>query len=462
MKNTLLIFSFLVLTMACRKEIVVQRAIPTNTTNTTPNTETLNGLTAPENFKWQFLQDYLITLTADTLIDSVSFALYSDDAKLVYNGIFNFGYSSFSLRVPRDVKYLLLVSYSSKIVPAQTINLQNPTSLYNDKVVIKTIIQANKLWTKKSNDLADKNEGSQLFKGGDITSLWSKNEYLYTRTLFEDLWPSTADYDFNDMVVDNLNSLNFRTAGNKPAGAKRPIGLGNKVVNQLKGTYVVQANGAGFNNGLAVQLFGEYYNQDGSITPINNLANYISNCKFTNSSGKANSGAELETLPNGDVVLVLFARINDVKASIYQNTDAKTAFGLGDTIFFTIDLNTEIDKDYWQGRLCTFRYSHPFLLQNGDRSMEIHVAGEKPTLKANTAIFGTGEDNTNLSTGKTYLSKKKNLPWALSMPSSFVWPTEKVEMVKAYPNFSAWVLKNGVNINEWRYNKLDSLIKQVN
>jgi hypothetical protein len=26
------------------------------------------------------------------------------------------------------------------------------------------------------------------------------------------------------------------------------------VVNQLKGTYVVQANGAGFNNGLAVQL----------------------------------------------------------------------------------------------------------------------------------------------------------------------------------------------------------------
>lgn len=164
MKNTLLIFSFLVLTMACRKEIVVQRAIPTNTTNTTPNTETLNGLTAPENFKWQFLQDYLITLTADTLIDSVSFALYSDDAKLVYNGIFNFGYSSFSLRVPRDVKYLLLVSYSSKIVPAQTINLQNPTSLYNDKVVIKTIIQANKLWTKKSNDLADKNEGSQLLK----------------------------------------------------------------------------------------------------------------------------------------------------------------------------------------------------------------------------------------------------------------------------------------------------------
>ena len=83
MKNTLLIISFLVLIVACRKEIVIQQAIPTNTTNTTPNTETLNGLTAPDNFKWQFLQDYLITLTADTLIDNVSFALYSDDAKLV-------------------------------------------------------------------------------------------------------------------------------------------------------------------------------------------------------------------------------------------------------------------------------------------------------------------------------------------------------------------------------------------
>ena len=87
---------------------------------------------------------------------------------------------------------------------------------------------------------------------------------------------------------------------------------------------------------------------------------------------------------------------------------------------YMICRNSEPDGKYWQGKLCTFRYSHPFLLQNGDRSMEIHVAGEKPTLKANTAVFGTGEDNTSLCTGKTYLSKKKNLPWALSMPSSFV------------------------------------------
>ena len=93
--------------------------------------------------------------------------------------------------------------------------------------------------------------------------------------------------------------------------------------------------------------------------------------------------------------------------------------------------------------------------------MEIHVAGEKPTLKANTAVFGTGEDNTSLSTGKTYLSKKKNLPWALSMPSSFVWPTEKVEMVKAYPNFSAWVLKNDINLNSINKIKLIGWLSEV-
>jgi LruC domain-containing protein len=89
------------------------------------------------------------------------------------------------------------------------------------------------------------------------------------------------------------------------------------------------------------------------------------------------------------------------------------------------------------------------------------VAGEMPTMLANKAIFGTGEDNTNLTNGKTYVSKKNNFPWAMTVPSNFKWPTEKKDMLQAYPNFGNWVVKNGVNINEWRYNKVDSLLKVV-
>lgn len=441
---------------SCRQEMVLITPSPAATTNNTSK-----GTVAPANFKWQFLQDYLITLSSDTLLDDVSFTLYGNDGNLVYSGKVNFGYSNFMIRIPRDVLFLTVVSNNPKIVPGQTIDLSKTTTAYNGKVVIKTTIIADKLWIKKPNETIF-NTNNKLFKGGDILNLWDENEYVYTRTLFEDLWPSTADYDFNDMVVDNLNTFQLKNPQNQSGSQKRPIGLGNKVVNQLKGTYVVQANGAGFNNGLAVQLFGEHYNQDGSITPINDIANYISNFKFTNSSGKANAGAKVEYLPNGEVVIIIFEKINDVKGSIFQNTDPYTKFGLGDTIHFVIDLNTKVDQDYWNGKLCNFRYSHPFLLQNGNRNIEIHVAGEMPTMMANNSLFGTGEDNTNLAVGRTYVSKKQNFPWALTVPSNFIWATEKVDLLRAYPTFSDWIIKNKQNLNEWRYNKVDSLVKSIN
>ncbi|MFA9212598.1 MAG: LruC domain-containing protein [Candidatus Methylacidiphilales bacterium] len=457
MNSKTLLAIALLFAFSCRQEVVLLNSNPAATSNN----NTSKGTVAPASFKWQFLQDYLITLSSDTLLDDVSFTLYGNDGNLVYTGKINFGYTSFMIRIPRDVQFLTVVSNNPKIVPGQSIDLSKNTAVYNGKSVIKTNITADKLWIKKPNG-AIFNTKNRLFKGGDILNLWDENEYVYTRTLFEDLWPSTADYDFNDMVVDNLNTFEIRNAQNQSGSQKRPIGLGNKVVSQLKGTYVVQANGAGFNNGLAVQLFGEHYNQDGSITPINDIANYISNFKFTNSSGKANAGAKVEYLPNGEVVIIIFARINDVKGSIFQNTDAYTRFGLGDTINFTIDLNTKVDQDYWNGKLSNFRYSHPFLLQNGDRSIEIHVAGEMPTMMANASLFGTGEDNTNMAVGRTFVSKKQNFPWALTVPSNFIWATEKVDLLKAYPAFSEWIVKNRQNLNEWRYIKVDSLVKNIN
>jgi len=457
MNTKILMAIAILITFSCRKDVVLLTTNPAATTNNNTIKETV----APANFKWQFMQEYLITLLSDTLLDNVPFTLYGNDGNLAYTGVINFGYTNFSIRLPRDVQYLNVLSNNPKIVPGQIIDLAKPTSVYNSKIVIKTNVIADKLWIKKPNEIIFNNR-NKLFKGGEILNLWDENEYVYTRTLFEDLWPSTADYDFNDMVVDNLNTFEIRNVQNQPSGQKRPTGLGNKVISQLKGTYVVQANGAGFNNGLAVQLFGEHYNQDGSITPINDISNYISNFKFTNSSDKANGGAKVELLPNGEVVIIIFAKINDVKGSAYQNTDANILFELGDTINFTIDINTKIDQDYWNGKLCNFRYSHPFLLQNGNRSLEIHVAGEKPTMMANTSLFGTSEDNTNLAVGRTYVSKRKNFPWALSVPSNFIWATEKVDLLSAYPTFSNWIKNNKQNLNEWRFNKVDSLVKRIN
>lgn len=458
MKNKLFFITLIALAIACKKNIITDKIV-TNTTN--PTTNGSNDVIAPSNFQWQFLQDYLISLTTDTRVDNVSFTLIDQYGSLVYEGVFNYGYSNFSLRIPRDLKILKIVSNSPKILAGQTIDLTASNRVYVNNIVIKNSIQADKLWVKKTNEGILENKGKQLFKGNDIISLWEKYEYVYTRTLFEDMWPSRADFDFNDMVVDNYNSVVFKSPTNQPTGVGMPAGLGNKVISQINGTYIIQANGAGFNNGLAVELFGEFHNADGSITAMPNLANYITNCSFTNSSGRTNSTANLETLPNGQVVIVLFKRINDVRNSIYQNTEADAPFSLGDTVTFTINLNTKIDDEFWKGRYCNFSYSNLFLLQNSDRSVEIHIPGEKPTMLANTALFGTSEDNTNLASGKTYVSKKYNFPWVLAVPSNFIWSTEKVDLIKAYPNFNNWVKNNGIYLNDWRFNKVDSLLKNI-
>jgi LruC domain-containing protein len=391
----------------------------------------------------------------------VSFSLIDEKGVLVYDGFIDFGYASFALRIPRDLKNLRIISSNPKILPGQIIDLYNSAGTYKNNIIIKNNLQVDKLWIKKANEDIFVKSNVKLFKAGDVTNLWDKNEFIFTRTVFEDLWPSRADFDFNDMIVDNNNSVVTKFLNNKLSGAKRPIGLGSKVITQLEGIYVIQASGAGFNNGLAVQLFGEHHNQNGTITPITNLYNYIDSYNITTSTKKPNAGATIENLSNGEVVIRLFSKINDIIAVPHPNTDANTAFGTGDTVYVTINLKDLVSVDYWNGKLCNFTYSHPFLLQNGDRTIEIHVAGEMPTMLANKAIFGTGEDNTNLATGKTYVSKKNNFPWAMTVPSNFKWPTEKKDMLQAYPNFGSWVVKNGVNINEWRYNKVDSLLKIV-
>ncbi|HKK10313.1 MAG TPA: LruC domain-containing protein, partial [Bacteroidales bacterium] len=68
---------------------------------------------------------------------------------------------------------------------------------------------------------------------------YSPGEDSYATLAFEDLWPEKGDYDFNDLVVD----YRFNQVTNAE----------NKVVD-LKATFVVQAIGAGFQNGFALQL----------------------------------------------------------------------------------------------------------------------------------------------------------------------------------------------------------------
>jgi LruC domain-containing protein len=95
---------------------------------------------------------------------------------------------------------------------------------------------------------------------------------------------------------------------------------------------------------------------------------------------------------------------------------------------------------------------NPFIFVNRERGREVHLPGGVPTDLAKTGLFGTGDDDTNLASGKTYLTKN-NLPWCINIPESFNYPVEKVPINQAYLNFNKWVESGGAQFTDWYKSK---------
>jgi len=94
---------------------------------------------------------------------------------------------------------------------------------------------------------------------------------------------------------------------------------------------------------------------------------------------------------------------------------------------------------------------NPFIWNNGvgyGRGYETHLFGKTPTSKANTALFGTGDDATNQTT--RYYGTATNLPWAITLPiSTFKYPLERVPITDGYKKFSNWATNAGATDVDW-------------
>lgn len=77
-----------------------------------------------------------------------------------------------------------------------------------------------------------------------------------------------------------------------------------------------------------------------------------------------------------------------------------------------------------------------------------------PTSNMNTALYGTGKDDTDPSLNKYFLTPT-NLPWGLYVPIEWEYPIEGVEILDAYLDFDdfaqnnpnlPWYQNNGSNV----------------
>ena len=252
------------------------------------------------------------------------------------------------------------------------------------------------------------------------------NNYFPSQTTwgslaYEDLWPNLGDYDFNDMVI--AYQVNHVTNAD------------NEIVD-IFADFELRAVGASYNNGFAFEM---------NIPP-----SAISSVEGQGPLGGLYSieGNGTETLINGqtNAVIPVFANSEDYMqpSSGYDfvNTEPGSPVVAAQQINLTINLvNTipfeDVDSPPY----------NPFIVVNGDRSREIHLAGYQPTKLMNEALFGTEHDSSVLP-NRTYKTSQ-NLPWGLLLPGTWRHVVERVDFINGYVNFGVWAESNGAVATDW-------------
>lgn len=242
---------------------------------------------------------------------------------------------------------------------------------------------------------------------GDCSSIQNKMFYpteLTNATLaFEDLWPYSGDYDFNDLVI----SYNIQTILNAQ----------NKVT-QLKYNYTLESIGASYKNGFGLELEGVLPSAIESVTGQNLTEGFIQN--NANGTEKSQSNA----------VIIFF-------------DNAHINVGLSKTI--TIVFKTPITT----AALGTAPFN-PFLIINKDRTKEIHLPLKPTTNYPKTTTIATGP---TVKDSDGNFKTPSGLPWAINISGPFRAPKEKVLITDAYYHFAAWATSGGTIKTDWFLDK---------
>lgn len=247
----------------------------------------------------------------------------------------------------------------------------------------------------------------------------SKTEY--GTIAFEDLWPSTGDYDMNDLVV----RWRFHAV----------VDPDNKVL-ELNAKVFTDAKGAALPGGFGVEFPFAASKVDA-----------VTGSQIT--GGRATLAASGLEAGHTKAVMIFFDKAVDQLSQpggSFYNTRRFAPLATPDTIVTKMTFVNPLPfKD-----LGTYPFN-PFLFTS-TRSVEVHLPNRANTALANVALFGTSRDNSIPTSGR-YYKTTGNLPWAIHFPVKFDYPAEKIDIVTAYTKYAAWVQTNGLLNNDWYENK---------
>lgn len=249
---------------------------------------------------------------------------------------------------------------------------------------------------------------------------------------FEDCWPSKADYDFNDVVVD----YKINTVTNAQ----------NQVV-EILGQFTLKASGAAYKNGFGFQLDNISPDKITSVTG----ANYSDGSYIRLDPNGLESN---QTYANCIVFDNFYNVMQPAGGSVGVNTEKSAAF----IPYQTLNIKITFIKDgvipaggtvlLSQMPATAFNF---YIIADRQRGVEIHLADRVPTTLANLTLLGTKDDSSVINS--RYYKTANNLPWGINILQGFKYPIEHSPLNNAYLHLIRWAESDGAEYPDWYEDK---------
>ena len=230
--------------------------------------------------------------------------------------------------------------------------------------------------------------------------IYTPSIYGWGTYAFEDLWPNEGDYDFNDLVLNYRYTHVYNSAD---------------LIVETKLAFNIKNIGGSYRNGFGIEL-----DMDESL--IQNVTGSSLTAGVVTLNGKG-----LEA--------------NQAKPVVILFDDAWANANVEGEMEMLITYNTPIETN-------DFGAKNPFIFIDGDRGREVHLSDFTPTSLANSAYFGTQDDDSDPANGR-YYKNVSNLPWAINIIHDFVYLQEKVPVVYGYNRFAEWAESGGLQYTDW-------------
>lgn len=231
--------------------------------------------------------------------------------------------------------------------------------------------------------------------------------------MFEDMFPSLGDYDFNDFVLAYRVQIPFYSNGSESIIDAIQLGI------QLK------AIGGTLPYSPYLRLKNLKAEDIDDIEVYQHFNTTVTEVKWT-------AG------PNGEVIMDfsnLVSATSRPSGSPYLNTEKEYVTSNIPELSIVIYMDQDVDV-----RTIDFE-SFDFYLAKTNKGTEIHLGGYKPTYYTYPA--------TDASLGGDYYYSNKGLIWGLSVPASIAHVVEKGNFLDAYKEFATWATSGGYDKADW-------------